>query len=103
MLVGRFEASLFSAGPGVLSLASVARPILVELSSCPDAEVRIIEDSGHTGSSTMGTAVLDAITKSDPARSHSRETRSIRSCLAWRAWTSGSAADVHGVDCWGMG
>jgi proline iminopeptidase len=29
----------------------------------PDAELRIIEDSGHTGSPAMGSAVIDAITR----------------------------------------
>jgi proline iminopeptidase len=36
----------------------------------PDADLRIIEYSGHTGSPSMGAAVLDAIARFDPARSH---------------------------------
>lgn len=36
----------------------------------PDAELKIIEDSGHTGSPAMRTAVLDAIARFDPVRSH---------------------------------
>jgi hypothetical protein len=36
----------------------------------PDAELTIIEDSGHTGSPAMGTAVRNAITTFDPTDSH---------------------------------
>lgn len=36
----------------------------------PDAELRIIEHSGHTGSPNMTAAVLNAIAKFNPARSH---------------------------------
>jgi len=37
----------------------------------PDADLTIIEDSGHTGSPTMRTAVLDAIARFDPTLSDS--------------------------------
>jgi proline iminopeptidase len=36
----------------------------------PDAELAIIDDSGHTGSPSMGAAILDAIVRFDPAPSH---------------------------------
>jgi proline iminopeptidase len=29
----------------------------------PDAELKVIEDSGHTGSPAMGTAISDAIAR----------------------------------------
>jgi proline iminopeptidase len=36
----------------------------------PDAELTMIEDSGHTGSTAMGTAVRNAIARFDPTDSH---------------------------------
>jgi proline iminopeptidase len=36
----------------------------------PDADLKIIEDSGHTGSPTMGAAIIDAIAQFHPSRSH---------------------------------
>jgi proline iminopeptidase len=62
--------------PGVLihGRLDLSGPLLTawELAQAwPDAELTIIEDSGHTGSPTMRTAVLDAIAKFNPAlRSH---------------------------------
>lgn len=60
--------------PGVLihGRLDLSGPLLTawELAQAwPDADLTIIEDSGHTGSPTMRTAVLDAITKFNPARS----------------------------------
>lgn len=60
--------------PGVLihGRLDLAGPLLTawELAHAwPDAHLRIIEDSGHTGSPSMGAAVLDAIAGFDPARS----------------------------------
>jgi proline iminopeptidase len=58
--------------PGVLihGRLDLSGPLLTawELAQAwPDAELRIIDDSGHTGSPTMRTAILDAIAKFDPA------------------------------------
>jgi proline iminopeptidase len=60
--------------PGILihGRLDLSGPLLIawELAQAwPDAELTIIEDSGHTGSPAMGTAVLDAIAKFDPAQS----------------------------------
>lgn len=60
--------------PGVLihGRLDLSGPLLTawELAQAwPDAELIIIEDSGHTGSPAMQTAVLDAIAKFDPALS----------------------------------
>ncbi|WP_319448408.1 MULTISPECIES: prolyl aminopeptidase [unclassified Mycobacterium] len=61
--------------PGVLihGRLDLSAPLLTawELAQAwPDAELMIIEDSGHTGSPAMGTAILDAIATFDPARVH---------------------------------
>jgi proline iminopeptidase len=61
--------------PGVLihGRLDLSGPLLTawELAQAwPDAELTIIEDSGHTGSPAMGTAILDAIARFDPSRSH---------------------------------
>ncbi|MDT5080765.1 MAG: proline iminopeptidase [Mycobacterium sp.] len=61
--------------PGVLihGRLDLSAPLLSawELAQAwPDAELTIIEDSGHTGSPAMGTAILDAIATFDPALSH---------------------------------
>lgn len=60
--------------PGILvhGRLDLSGPLLTawELAEAwPDAELRIIEDSGHTGSPSMADAVLDAIASFDPARS----------------------------------
>lgn len=60
--------------PGVLihgSLDLSAPPLTAwELSQAwPDAELIFIDDSGHTGSPAMGTAVREAIARFDPRRS----------------------------------
>lgn len=62
--------------PGILihGRFDLAGPLLTawELARAwPDAELRIIEDSGHTGSPSMGAAVLDAIEMFNPARCRS--------------------------------
>jgi proline iminopeptidase len=61
--------------PGVLihGRLDLSGPLLTawELARAwPDAELTIIEDSGHTVNPNMGTAVLDAITRFEPARPH---------------------------------
>jgi proline iminopeptidase len=60
--------------PGVLihGRLDLSGPLLTawELAQAwPDAELKIIEDSGHTGSPAMRTAILDAITRFNPSRS----------------------------------
>jgi proline iminopeptidase len=60
--------------PGILihGRLDLSAPLLTayELAlAWPDAELRIIEDSGHTGSPTMRTAVLDAIATFEPTQS----------------------------------
>jgi proline iminopeptidase len=60
--------------PGVLihGRLDLSGPLLTawELAQAwPDAELMIIEDSGHTGSPAMGTAILDAIARFNPSRS----------------------------------
>lgn len=60
--------------PGILihGRLDLSSPLLTawELAQAwPDADLRIIEDSGHTGSPSMGVAVLDAIATFNPARS----------------------------------
>jgi len=60
--------------PGILihGRLDLSGPLLTawELAKAwPDAELRVIENSGHTGSPAMGTAILDAIDRFDPARS----------------------------------
>jgi proline iminopeptidase len=72
--------------PGVLihGRLDLSGPLLTawELAQAwPEAELMIIEDSGHTGSPAMQNAVLDAIAKFDPALPCSKETRSITSRL----------------------
>jgi proline iminopeptidase len=62
--------------PGVLihGRLDLSGPLLTawELAQAwPDADLRIIEDSGHTGSHAMGAAVIDAIASFHPSRSHS--------------------------------
>jgi proline iminopeptidase len=54
--------------PGVLihGRLDLSAPLLTawELAQAwPDAELKIIEDSGHTGSPAMGTAIADAIAR----------------------------------------
>ncbi|EHB55132.1 Prolyl aminopeptidase [Mycolicibacterium rhodesiae JS60] len=61
--------------PGILihGRLDLSAPLLTawELAQAwPDAELRIIEDSGHTGSPSMKAAVLDAIARFNPAGSH---------------------------------
>ncbi|MEE6180028.1 prolyl aminopeptidase [Mycobacterium sp. 050134] len=61
--------------PGILihGRLDLSGPLLTawELAQAwPDADLRIIEDSGHTGSPRMEAAILDAIASFDPARSH---------------------------------
>lgn len=61
--------------PGILihGRLDLSSPLLTawELAQAwPDADLRVIEDSGHTGSPSMGATVLDAIATFDPARSH---------------------------------
>lgn len=60
--------------PGILihGRLDLSGPLLTawELAQAwPDAELKTIEDSGHTGSPAMRTAVLDAIARFDPAQS----------------------------------
>ena len=60
--------------PGILihGRLDLSGPLLTawELAKAwPDAALRVIEDSGHTGSPAMGAAILDAIDRFDPARS----------------------------------
>lgn len=62
--------------PGVLihGRLDLSAPLLTawELAqSWPDAELMIIDDSGHTGSPAMRTGVLDAIAKFEPPESRS--------------------------------
>jgi proline iminopeptidase len=62
--------------PGILvhGRLDLSSPLLTawELAQAwPGADLRIIEDSGHTGSPSMGAAILDAIARFDPAQSHS--------------------------------
>jgi proline iminopeptidase len=59
--------------PGILihGRLDLSGPLLTawELAQAwPDAELRIIEDSGHTGSPSMEEAILDAIATFDPTR-----------------------------------
>lgn len=61
--------------PGILihGRLDLSSPLLTawELAQAwPDAELKIIEDSGHTGSPNMAATVLDAIARFHPARSH---------------------------------
>jgi proline iminopeptidase len=60
--------------PGVLihGRLDLSAPLLTawELAQVwPDADLKIIEDSGHTGSPAMRTAVIDAIARFHPSRS----------------------------------
>jgi proline iminopeptidase len=62
------NAHLLRGIPGVLihGRLDLSAPLLTawELTEVwPDAELKIIEDSGHTGSPAMGTAIADAITR----------------------------------------
>jgi proline iminopeptidase len=59
--------------PGILihGRLDLSAPLLTawELAQAwPDAELKIIEDSGHTGSPAMGAAVIDAIARFHPSR-----------------------------------
>ena len=61
--------------PGILihGRLDLSSPLLTawELAQAwPDAELKIIEDSGHTGSPNMAATVLDTIARFHPARSH---------------------------------
>jgi proline iminopeptidase len=56
--------------PGILihGRLDLSAPLLTawELAQAwPDAELKVIEDSGHTGSPTMRTAIFDAIARFD--------------------------------------
>lgn len=73
------DAHLLKGIPGILihGRRDLSGPLLTawELAQAwPHAELMIIDDSGHTGSPTMATAVLDAIARFDPTRPQNGRT-----------------------------
>lgn len=55
---------------GRLDLSGPLRTAWELAQAWPDADLKIIEDTGHTGSPAMGAAVIDAIARFHPTRSH---------------------------------
>lgn len=55
---------------GRLDLSAPLRTAWELAQAWPDAELKVMDDSGHTGSPTMTTAITDAIARFAPKRTH---------------------------------